>query len=138
MKHIILTGALMLTNAMIGEAMADCTNNRVHGGNALRTLLSGNTVCQASGADKLFGAQEQHRANGTLWEYAKGDDPVDPTTEIGRWRASGGTNAEVTYDYLGGNSFTYAVYKNENGGYDFCDGANQVATVTIVNGITHC
>ena len=45
MKQIIFTGAMLLTSALAGEAMATCDGILQQN---LTTLLSGNTVCDAT------------------------------------------------------------------------------------------
>lgn len=145
MKHIIFTCMVLLVSAMTGEAMANCTNNQVQR-LALALLLRNNTVCQAPSGDEQYGAQEEHRvsgvlANGQLWDYKRGPaSTIDPPTQIGTWAITGlGANTVVSYTYLGGGgSGTYKVYNNNNGSYDFCNGATRVATVSVANGLNGC
>jgi len=153
MKHIIFTGALVLASAMTGEAMANCSTNQVRnlGVNPnLFNLLKGNTVCEgagdaaAAGPDKQWGVQEEHRwvsgNGGPLWDYKRGpSSTIDPPTQIGNWSVTGnGNNSQVNYSYLGGQGGgSYKVYDN-GGSYDFCNGANRVATVTVVSSGSGC
>jgi len=104
MKRLMVTSIVLLAG-ISGEAMAACTANTRVTGNALTTLIAGNTVCATRGAEKW---QEQHRAGGALWDYKKGAaDTVDPTKQVGTW--SIGSN-NVTYSYTGGPSYTYSVH----------------------------
>jgi hypothetical protein len=128
MKHLMVTSAILLS-WIAGEVMADCTNPTRVTGNALRTLIEGNTVCASVGADQW---QEQHRAGGGLWDYKKGpDDPVDPTAQVGEWSIS---RNEVIYSYyLSGTEdigpeYTYSVHDTGGGSYDFCAGGSEVVT----------
>jgi hypothetical protein len=151
MKHIIFTGALLLTSAMTGEAIAACGDvpNQVTDA-ALPTLLANHTVCDATAKYDTctkhpgpncvvqMGIQEEHRAGGQLWDYKRGaTNTIDPTTQVGNWSVSGsGANTVVNYTYLGGGGpGSYTVFNNNDGSYDFCNGAVQVAKVTIVNNI---
>jgi len=137
MKKKIIAGALLLTNAVFGESIADCTNNRVSGGNNLRNLLSGNRIC-VQNAEGGWESQEEHMSNGQLFDYKLGEGhKVDPRKLLGTWSASNGANAVVTYVYTAFGSVTtgpYAVYltsgtRGQNGStYDFCDGGQVVAS----------
>jgi len=150
MKHIIFTGALLLSSAMAGEAMADCATNPVTN---LNTLLSGNTVCDATATydtcikhpspgckPTVMGIQEEHLTGSQLWDYKKGDgDPIDPRKQVGTWSVANNcsTNptapATVSYTYnVPGPA--YKVYSTVDGNYDFCDGTTKVASVTIIPG----
>ncbi len=139
MKPIIFTCTLLLASAATGEAMADCSTNRVAGGNALRDLLRANTICvpEAGGG---WNSQEEHHANGELWDYKLGNnDPVDPRKQVGTWSATNGANARVSYIYFGSPdtpSGPFQVYlKSGNLGeagsiYDFCTGSGGAPVVT--------
>jgi hypothetical protein len=153
MKHIIFTGALLLASAVTGEAMADCSTNQVvnvtSGAQNLTTLLTDHTVCDATakydtsikhpgtGGLVVMGIQEEHRADGQLWDFKKGpSNPVDPTTQVGTWSVAGAdVNTEVTYFYGATQSGPYKVYSTGASSYDFCSGTTQVASVTVVNSI---
>ena len=110
----------------------------------LTNLLTDHTVCEiagdavAAGPDKYWGVQEEHLSGGILKDYKRGPlSTRDPPTQTGNWSVTGsGASSAVNYTYLGGGgSGSYNVYDNLNGSYDFCNGANRVATVTIVNTI---
>lgn len=96
----------------------------------LTTLLSGNTVCAIQGGERW---QEEHHANGELWDYKRGDGhPVDPRTRVGRWSV---TNAVVTHDYGGGAQYSYEVW-DDGGTYSFCQaGVVDLDNVSVVTGI---
>jgi hypothetical protein len=143
MKHIIFMSALMLISTMTGEAIAgasNCSSNQVTG-TALFTLLDNSTVCQAAGTDEPYGAQEEHRSGGQLWDYKRGpSSTIDPPTQIGNWQlfnANGqSVQARVQYTYLGGGGGgTYKVYNNLDGTYDFCNGTTRVATASVIKPI---
>jgi hypothetical protein len=121
------------------------TTEATSGGSVtLNTLLTNHTVCEvagdaaAAGPDQKWGVQEEHRTGGALWDYKRGPaSTIDPPTHTGNWSISGsGTGTVVNYTYLGGGgSGSYTVFDNLNGTYDFCNGTNRVATVTVVNSI---
>ena len=143
-KPILFTAALLLATAMTGEAMAAvaCSGTQITDGSSptLSALLSGNTMCQGSGA--TITAQEGHIAGGSLNDYKKGPtDPVDPTAVIGSWAVSGaGPSTIVTYTY-GTNVFSYNVFlkggaAGQNGStYSFCSSGVSKATATLYSGI---
>lgn len=155
MKYIIFTGALVLASSMSGEAMADCSTNRVNLGNNLNTLLSGKTACDASAKYDTrpkhpelgivtMGIQEEHHSDGTLWDFKCGPagytgsgclkPDTDRKRQVGTWTASNGSNAAVTYTYdASTTSGPYQVYSTGGNGYDFCSGTTVVASVTLVS-----
>lgn len=116
--------------------MAVCTAQTRVTGNALNTLIAGNTVCASRGADRW---QEQHRGGGALWDYKRGpNDTVDPSKQVGTW--SIGAN-NVTYSYTGGPSYTYSVHEEGGGRYSFCagvGGTEVVSGATFRAGSTNC
>ena len=146
MKHIIFISALVLASSMTGEAMADCSTNQVTN---LGPLLLNKTVCDATatydtcakhpgpGCIVQMGMQEEHRGDGTLWDYKKGStDPIDPTTQVGTWTVANdnSVNATVSYIYVGPPATTPIPYKvySTGTGYDFCTvGGSPVASVTL-------
>ena len=80
MKRLALTMVALLGWTSM-YAMADCNSNTKVTGNALDTLVIGNTVCAVKGGERW---QEQHRGGGQLWDYKMGSsDPVDPTAQVG-------------------------------------------------------
>ncbi len=121
-KQIILTTALLLTGVISGVAMAACPGTPVADVSA---LLKDKTVCQISPEH----SQEEHHANGELWDYKLGTNPMDPRQKIGNWSAAGTT---VTYTYLGGGGTGSYTISDNGGTYNFCNGAAVVATATIV------
>lgn len=141
MKHILLTGALVLASAMTGVVMADCVNNRVANGvNSLSSVLSGHTICVSNGSGG-WNAQEEHLSGGVLKDYKLGPasptNQVDPEAIIGSWSTSSGLNATVTYIYTGSPTpYTYAVYLNSGtvntvgSTYDFCTTPGGTPVVT--------
>lgn len=133
MKRLMVT-SLVLLAGISGEAMADCASNTRVTGNALDTLIIGNTVCATRDAEKW---QEQHRAGAQLWDYKKGSsDKVDPSKQVGTWgiRAN-----EVMYYYTGGPSYTYSVHGTAGGPYSFCtNGAEIVSGATFKLGYQSC
>ena len=137
MKWTIITGMVFLAG-ISGQASADCTNNRISGGNNLRNLLSGNTVCgqRGSGAS-LEQWQEEHMASGQLWDFKLGNsNAVDPRKQVGSWNASNGANAAVSYSYTGGaTSGPYAVYRvGTTDRYSFCSGSTEVVQARLQSG----
>ena len=86
-------------------------------------FISGNTICAARGSDRW---QEQHRAGNQLWDYKQGSPhPTDPTTQVGTWSASNGSNVTVTHTYSVSGSYTWAVCRNTTAG--------EASTYTLVS-----
>ncbi|PPD50172.1 MAG: hypothetical protein CTY16_02285 [Methylobacter sp.] len=140
MKHMIFAGAFLLANALAGEAIAACS---VGGGwTQVQNLVAeatnnsaalGRTACSSAGQ----GTQEEHHANGELWDYKLGDGhPVDPRVQVGTWSVAndGTTNAAITYNYFDGGSFgPFKVFINA-GVYDFCNASNvSVGTFSYID-----
>ncbi|MEQ1621149.1 MAG: hypothetical protein ABL919_07055 [Methylococcales bacterium] len=139
MKYIIFAGALVLTTAIAGEAIAACDGVQVTSESvpSLGNLLLGNTICQIS-PEK---AQEEHHSGSILKDYKKGPiDPADPSSQIGNWNVSGsGVDTIVNYTY-GASGFSYKVYMltgtlgADNSTYEFCNAGTPVASVTLKTG----
>lgn len=143
MKHILFTGALFITSAMTGEAMAVCDGTQVTDVSAptLSGLLTGNSMCQTSPEV----AQEQHIGGGVLQDYKLGPasptNQVDPTTTIGSWGVAGsGADTTVTYTY-GSDSYNYKVFLASGtlgvtgSTYEFCTNGVLKATATWRPGV---
>lgn len=114
----LMVGVILLAG-ISAEAIAACNANTRVTGNALTTLVTGNTVCAAAGGDRW---QEQHRSGGALWDYKKGpSDPVDPSKQVGTWSIASNF---ITYSYTGGPSYTYSIHGPTGGPYSFCTGPN--------------
>lgn len=136
MKRLIVTG-IVLFAGVSGEAMADCSAAQVTG-RTLTALIAGKTVCAVRGGERW---QEQHRLDGTLWDYKKGPGhPVDPSEQVGIWGVNFAAN-NVTYTYTGGSGYTYTVHGPAGGPYSFCtapNGTEVVGGVVFKTGITSC
>ena len=146
MKRILLLSVLFLATA-IGNAAADCTNNRVTG-NAINTLLTGKLVCGRPAAGYTGSPndrwQEEHISGGALFDYKKGPtDKVDPRVQVGTWNRSGNS---VVYVY---NRYTPNVTVNYGGifqvgttgnTYSFCTGLNgtEVVRANVITSSTGC
>lgn len=116
-------GLIGLSIVLAGPASAACEVNTRVNGNALRTLVEGQTVCGIAGSDKW---QEEHKANGELWDYKKGpNDPIDPQKQVGTWSIS--SNA-ITYTYGPNVSYSFTVHDEGSGTYSFCNGGSPVVT----------
>jgi len=132
MKVLLISLTLALSG-MSGSAFAACggANNPQLSQNALRTLLQGQTLCAKSGSDRW---QEEHLGgpnSGALFDYKLGPNhPVDPREQVGTWSISGGSTGIVTHSYTGGGAYTYQVYDNQNGTYDFC-GSATITNATV-------
>jgi len=100
---------------------------------ALQTLLNNHMVCVGSPlgtAGPPWNNQEFHASGGVLTDYKKGpSDTVDPTTIVGSWAINGTGSCNVQYTYTGGGSYTYTIWNNGNGTYDFCQGASTTFTI---------
>lgn len=135
MKLPMIAGVIVLAFAAEG-AMAACTGTQVTDA-ALTTLLSNKTVCAGSGVG-MGRWQEEHRTDGTLWDYKKGStDAVDPTKQVGTWAVSGsGAGTIVTHSYTvppaSGPSYNYTVYDIGGGSYSFCGTGGMDFTLTTI------
>ena len=133
MKRLMFTCFVLLagfSGAVV--AQSNCASNTRVSGNALNTLIIGNTVCATRGADKW---QEQHRTGGQLWDYKRGPShPIDPSKQVGTWSIA---SNNVTHAYTGGPSFTYSVHGS--GPYSFCTGSTEVVSnATFLTGSASC
>ena len=83
------SSALLLGLVLSNNAMAACADS----GNAVDgSVFEGQTICYFTPF-----TQEEHHANGELWDYKKGpSDPLDPKKKIGNWSYS---SNRVTYTY---------------------------------------
>jgi hypothetical protein len=131
---LLLSTAATLTMLGANVAHAVCAApatqlNSSGGPNSLSTALSGNTVCVGSSGN--WANQEWHSGSGSgpLVDWKKGNDPVDPTKQIGTWAISGsGPSTIVTYSYTGGSSFSFTVWRQTTGTLDFCTGSTPVVS----------
>lgn len=132
MKSLIITGIVLLVG-ISGEAMAACSGGYMNG-NAVNTLLTGNTVCVPwnGAAGSTFDWQEEHVSGGALWDFKRGTGhPVDPRKQVGNWSVSttGPTNGKITHSYTGGSPYTYDVKDNGASAtprYSFCGGPTEI------------
>ena len=132
MKQFIFTGVLLLASAVTGEAMANCSTNRVATQAALSTLFTGNTMCVAK-AGGGWDAQEEHftlsGGTGQLWDYKCGPagtaavpgtacakPGIDTKRQVGTWTLKGiSSNGTIAYTY---NQFgSTPVLSPATGGY---------------------
>ena len=124
MKRQIAVGIVLFAGFSV-EAMSDCSTNRV----TLRSEFAGYTFCGKRGTESW---QEEHQGTGNgasaLLDYKLGGGPsIDPRKQVGTWQASNGANSLVTYNYTGGASYTYSVYKiGTSADYSFCTGTTEV------------
>jgi hypothetical protein len=149
-KHLPFTALILLATLNSGHAVARCNNgqswSRVQ--NLVATLTNGGgslgmTACSSAGQ----GTQEEHHANGELWDYKCGNPgnfsttcakpAVDPRRQLGTWsvQQDGTPNATVTYDYTAfGNASVgpLSVFRDgTTSTYDFCDGNTSVGIFTL-------
>jgi hypothetical protein len=134
MKQLILTGALLLTCAVAGEALAACNAKNQIKNSDLPKLLSGNTFCVPNSGG--WERQEEHHSNGELWDYKLGNtDKIDPRKKLGIWSASTkGADSAVTYRYDAVTTGPYKVYSTGGNSYDFCRGSTVEASGTLIRG----
>lgn len=141
-KSVVSLSVFFLV-AVTGKALAiNCAAStgytRVAGdGDVLKNTLSGKTACKANTEDWEW--QEYHEPSGTLIDWKKGpSDPVDPSVPVGKWSATDGASAEVTYSYDTKN-YTYNVWKTKLGLYDFCAGSTvKVRAASLMDGQDSC
>jgi hypothetical protein len=108
LNHVVGAGLMFvfLVNPAAAQSCA-AGSERVTGGNTLRTLLTGKTVCAARASERW---QEFHNSTGALVDYKRGpSDVVDPSKTVGSWSATNGSSATVSYNYGTGGSFAYIV-----------------------------
>lgn len=136
-------GAIILGIALSNNALAVCNNGNQITANSTPSLfntLNGNKVCVTIPANNA--SQEQHRTDGTLYDYKRGPGhPIDPTEQVGNWSVNPGSGQDsnrVIYNYLGGDSFNFTLHLQTNGTYDFCTSKNgtTVVNATIETGAT--
>lgn len=121
MKKMVLVGAILMLGA--ANAMAACPGVSIDAA----TVLPGTAISDGT-------SNEVHCSNGDLVEIAEGvGHPVDPTHVVGSWSASGSDGSDVTYNYSGGDSFTFTVRKNGSN-YNFCRGGNVDIVSTLPSG----
>lgn len=143
MKTMLWAAAIAAALATLpAVSMAACASpsTRVNTIGSLSALLQGNTVCVPIVTQPVMTWQEEHRAGGALWDYKKGpSDKLDPSKQEGTW-AINGSNARsvfVTYDYGGGQIYSYSVWDNHDGSYSFCS-ANPEIKARIKTGSGPC
>jgi hypothetical protein len=144
MKFRIAVASFLLSAGLVGQASAQNNCNQGNSLSGLGTLLSGKTVCAALGTDRW---QEYHMPGGDLWDYKRGPgNAVDPSKKVGNWSVtsvpignSNNTRETVTYNYGGGNSYTYYVCA-AGSSYTFnaTNGSTVVTGATLSNGQVAC
>jgi hypothetical protein len=136
---IIITGAIVFGLMAEGAVAACPASGRTPVAN-LSTFLLGKTACVGSPGN--WTNQEEHRTGGVLADYKKGPgDPIDPTKTIGTWAVS--TSGDVvTYNYGASGPYSFNLYSNVDGTYDFCNAgpgsANDVSNVMLQNSFGGC
>lgn len=144
MKRTLLLSVLFLA-AAIGDAAADCTNNRVTG-NAIATLLTNKLVCGRPAAGYTGAAndrwQEEHNIGGALFDYKKGlTDKVDPRVQVGTWNRSGNSVVYVYNRYTPNVTVTYdGIFQIGTTGntYSFCQGSSEIVRANVITSSTGC
>ncbi len=129
MKELLLAASVAMALASFaGQANAACASPSVRVVN-LNTLLRGNTACVPTSIGGVKTWQELHVNGGDLIDYKRGPGhKIDPSEKVGTWLAVNSTtpNAVVTYNYTGGQSYTYQVWRNSSGTYSFCAPGKEV------------
>jgi hypothetical protein len=110
----------------------------------ISTLLTGRTVCGVPGtnypgspSDRF---QEEHLANGELWDYKRGPGhPVDPREKVGTWAVNQGVAGVQGMSHRYGTTlqFNWTVFgpaTNVPGTsvYLFCSGAAEHIRATVI------
>lgn len=160
-RRLILVAALCVgvaeqsMAACSGTRIGNCPNNEVNP-IGIKVVLNGKTVCGRPGPGYAGSAsdrwQEYHAdpgpctdgttGNGTVTDYKRGPtDTVDPSKVVGSWGVTvgggrGGTR-QVTYNYLGGSSYTYDLWENGNV-YSFCVGNSERVVAFLQPGSGPC
>jgi hypothetical protein len=121
----VASAILVCVAGQANAACGDLSDTQVTDA-ALTTLLSGNMICGSRGGETW---QEEHIAaspgvstTGDLWDYKEGPgDATDPEEKLGTWTITGsGTGSQVEYAYDSGGTYTFKVFLNTGGSYDFC------------------
>ena len=143
MIRVLLLSLLLLVGAahkVFAAAATHCSSLGTRlTASEITTAFQGQLICaQKMGAISANDRwSEEHRASGELWEQGKGTtSKIHPPTKVGSWKAVELTKGKgkgevkspvedlVQYDYSGGSSFTWSVFKSTGAGtatYTFCD-----------------
>lgn len=116
-----------------GSGNASITASTTGVSGSIASTFGGKTVCVGSGGN--WNNQEFHSGSGggPIIDWKKGpSDPADPTKTIGAWSISGNT---IIYNY-NGPTFTYSIWKQTNGSYDFCNGSATMVNVPAAQVLT--
>lgn len=118
-------------SAFTVTASADCSDpsNRTQNLNP----VSGDMLCGTGVLNAGDRWQEYHNPNGTLMEYARGADPIDPTRDVGTWTVNNNqtASATITYTYNGGFSYTYWVNADGGGVFSMCRVSDNVLVAVV-------
>jgi len=144
MKRILLLSVLFLA-AAIGNAAANCTDNRITGA-AINTLLNGKLVCGRPAAGYTGSPndrwQEEHISGGALFDYKKGPtDKIDPRVQLGTWDRNGNTVRYVYDKYTPIVNVTYSgIFQVGTTGntYSFCQGVSEIVRANVITSSTGC
>lgn len=132
MKSLSIAAGLV---ALAGLSMSGLAVAACQGQATAATVLSGRTLCVTKSNGDRF--QEFHQAGGALIDWKKGSsDPVDPTKQVGRWRADGN---DVVYNYGPGLEYRYTVYRRGNSN-NFCLQGNgeEITPSSVLTGQGAC
>ncbi len=124
--------SVLISSIVLSQStFADC--NSPLDNTALTTLFSTpKIVCVAN--SNGWEHQEEHIIGGALYDYKLGpSNAIDPRENIGSWSISGNT---ITYNYLGGSSFSSTLGSNGGESYTFC--ANSMAATIKPNTNSGC
>lgn len=130
--------AAMLSSAAMAQLACPANTIRVQ---TLSTVVSGKTMCAASGGDRW---QEWHNGTGAgpLVDYKQGPGhAVDPTGPVGTWVAVDGPNSLLMHTYSGAGTFAWIVCANStNTLYTLVSdsGAPTITGVTLRPGLIAC
>jgi hypothetical protein len=115
-----MIAAASTLSAFTITASADCSepNGRVRNLNP----VANDVLCGTGVLNPGDRWQQYHNPNGTLTEYARGADPIDPTRDVGSWTVNDNDSesATITYTYDGGFSYTYWVNAEGSGVFSMC------------------
>lgn len=141
MKTLIIGVTLGVSLAGFSSGvLAGCSTGRVNGLANLTKLLNNSTACVPPVTVPTMESQELHQSGGTLVDYKRGPGHlVDPSKAVGTWAVIG-TNSDtlVTYNYGGGNIYTYSVFRNSDGTHSFCSAGAEIAKARIRPGGGPC
>ncbi len=102
----------------------------------LMSIFDGSIVAFTAIPNPTYPEQWMNAGNAPHWheQHVSGSFDLiecgDGPHTVGSWGVSGGSTGIITYTYSGGTVYSYNVYENISGVYDFCNTSTTVHTAT--------